>query len=350
MEKQQISRRDFVSESAVTAGGLAAGLTGAGAEKGDIRVGLYSITYLGLWYRGKALTPEQVIQRAKAYGYQGVELDGKRPHGNPLDMPKSRCQQIRKEADDNGIEVYAVSANNDFSSPIPEHRECQLVYMRELIRMTADLGAKVLRVFLAWPGVTKVPQGGGRYDISRRVWQETHKDFSEEETWAWCREGLIESARHAGDRGVTLALQNHAPVIRDYQDVLRMVREADSPHLKVCLDAPLLQRKEEAYVRQAALAVGSLQVLSHFGGEYERKPDGTVKGQDFYPAFIRAMLEIGYKGYIGYELCHPLPVVEGQTVGIEFADQNARLAAEYMRGVIAEVQKEKGRVRKALSD
>lgn len=307
-----------------------------------MRIGLYSITYSGLWYRGEALTLEALIQRAKEYGYDGVEIDGKRPHGNPLDMPNRRCLQIREEADGEGIELYAVSANNDFSSPIPEHRESQLVYMRDLIRMTADLGAKRLRVFLAWPGVTRHPQVG-RYDLARRVWQEAHKDFSEEEVWAWCREGLIESARRAGDFGVTLALQNHAPVIRDYHDVLRMVREVGSPHLKVCLDAPLLRQKDEAYIRQAALDVGALQVLSHFGGEYEREADGTAKGADFYPPFVRAMLKIGYEGYIGYELCHPLPVVEGQTVGIDFADKNARLAAEYMRGVIAEAEKRAGR-------
>ncbi|MFQ6044049.1 MAG: sugar phosphate isomerase/epimerase family protein, partial [Candidatus Poribacteria bacterium] len=223
-----------------------------------MKIGLYSITYLGLWYRGEALTLEELIQRAKEYGYEGVEIDGKRPHGNPLDMPKNRCKEILAFAESEGIEIYAVAANNDFSSPIPEHRECQLVYMRNLIRMTADLGAKLLRVFLAWPGVTRHPQVG-RYTISRRIWQETHKDFSEEEVWAWCREGLAESACYAGDFGVTLALQNHAPVIKEYQDVLRMVREVGSPHLKVCLDAPLLRQKDEASVRQAALDVGSLQ-------------------------------------------------------------------------------------------
>ena len=46
------------------------------------------------------------------------------------------------------------------------------------------------------------------------------------------------------------------------------------------------------------------------------------------------MQEIGYDGYIGYELCHPIPDVNGDPVGIEFADLNARLAAEYMRGIL----------------
>ena len=60
-----------------------------------------------------------------------------------------------------------------------------------------------------------------------------------------------------------------------------------------------------------------------------------MKGEDFYPHFVKAMREIGYQGYIGYELCHPLPKVGGQTVGIEYADKNAQLAAEFMRGLIA---------------
>jgi len=305
-----------------------------------MKVGLYSITYLGLWYRGEALTLEELIRKAREYGYDGVEIDGKRPHGNPLDMPEERCRELRRIADGEGIEIYAVAANNDFSSPIPEHRECQLVYVCELVKMTAALGAKLLRVFLAWAGVTRHPQLG-RYDIARRIWSETHKDFSAEETWNWCRECLIEAARFAGDYGVTLALQNHRPVIEDYPDMLRMIREVDSPHLKACLDAPLLKDKSDEGTRKAALEVGSLQVLSHFGGEYEVDADGrpyVAKGQQNLPAFVRAMKEIGYEGYIGYELCHPLPVVNGQTVGREYADKNARLAAEYMRGLLRELE------------
>ena len=46
------------------------------------------------------------------------------------------------------------------------------------------------------------------------------------------------------------------------------------------------------------------------------------------------MNEIGYDGYIGYELCHQLPVVDGQTVDIEYADEKAQLAAEFMRSLI----------------
>ncbi len=59
-----------------------------------------------------------------------------------------------------------------------------------------------------------------------------------------------------------------------------------------------------------------------------------MKGEPYYKPFVAAMKEIGYLGYVGYELCHPLPVVNAQTVGIEYAEENARLACEYMRRLI----------------
>jgi sugar phosphate isomerase/epimerase len=78
-----------------------------------MKLGLYSITYLGLWYRGKELGLPQMIRRAKQYGYDGVEIDGKRPHGNPLDWPAARCRELRSLSEGEGIEIYAVAANNN---------------------------------------------------------------------------------------------------------------------------------------------------------------------------------------------------------------------------------------------
>jgi sugar phosphate isomerase/epimerase len=193
--------------------------------------------------------------------------------------------------------------------------------------------------------VTRHPQLA-TYDIAEGYWPIVHEKFPAEEIWGWCREALVECARYAGDAGVTLALQNHRPLIDDHRDLLRMIREVDSPHLRACLDAPLMPDRSTAGIRDGARAVGSLQVLSHFGGEFERLPDGSIRGFErndgvvgedtnrYYADFARAMTEIGYDGYIGYELCHQLPVVDGRTVGIEYADEQARLAAGFMRAII----------------
>ncbi len=341
-EGTEMNRRRFMGTSLAAAAGLAANINSisqsAQKKKSNMKVGLYSITFLGIWYRGEALSLEEMIKRAKNYGYAGIEIDGKRPHGNPLDWPTKRCKELHSVSDGEGIEIHGVAANNDFSSPIPEYRECQIAYVKELIRLTSDLGARTLRMFLAWPGVTKHPQLA-KYTTARDIWKFTHETFTAEQIWTWCREGIAECSRYAEDAGVVLALQNHAPVIRDYRDVLRMVKEVNSTSLKVSLDAPIMADKSPENIRRAAKAVGDLQVLSHFGGEYDRDRNGKVEGAAFYTPFIRAMHEIGYSGYLSYELCHPLPKVRGRTVGVEYAEKNARLAAEFMRGLITEVTK-----------
>jgi sugar phosphate isomerase/epimerase len=345
-EKAKLTRRALAGGAAMAAATVQAVQAGptksVSTAKSDagVKLGLYSITYLGVWYNGAALTVEEVIDRAKKFGYDGVEIDGKRPHGDPLDLSKYQCRTILRHAEAQGIEIYAVAGNNDFSSPMPEYREAQAVYMRELIRMTADLEVKVLRVFLAWPGVTLNPEGGARYDIAGRIWAESHRDFPEERVWDWCRAGLKEAASFANDHGITLALQNHRPVIRGYRDVQRMINEVAMPNVKACFDARLEHEMTPEDVIRVTREFGALQVLSHYGNEYSEDNGKVVPKEDeLMPAQVQGLVDIGYKGYLGFELCHPLPRVDGKLVGIDFVDKNARIAAQYGRQLIAEANK-----------
>ena len=214
MNSEGMNRRQFVGAAALATAGLVGTKPDSAqpqqrpqAGKPGIKVGLYSITFLGVWYQGKALTLEQIIQKAKECGYDGIEIDGKRPHGNPNDWPTKRCKQLRSMADGEGIEIYAVAGNNDFSSPICEHREAQIVYMRELIRMASDFGAPAVRVFFAWPGVTKHPQIAS-YTVARNIWDHTHSLTTSGDDWSRCRDALA-----VGQRAQLLAAFRR-PVIR----------------------------------------------------------------------------------------------------------------------------------------
>ena len=55
-----------------------------------------------------------------------------------------------------------------------------------------------------------------------------------------------------------------------------------------------------------------------------RRADGSLQPESFYADFLAGLLEIDYDGFLGYELCHPLPLVSGKTVD--------------MKGLIEEVQ------------
>lgn len=304
-----------------------------------IKVGLYSIAYLGVWYKGGHLTIKDFIRKAKALGYDGIEIDLKRPHGFPLDLDEKSRIEIRKLAESEGLEIPAVAANNSFASPIPEHRENELLMVHEQIRLARDLGAKILRVFAAWRGIT-FRNEIATYEVASEYEKGHNMDSLVFERWNWVRECLKEAAGWAGKYGVVLALQNHVPLMEDYRDMLAMVREVGSEYLKCSLDVPCEVRQDDKWVKQAVLDTGKLQVHSHFSGEFERKDNGQLRllpsrYQETvnYPVFIKTLKESGYNGYMNYEFCHRA-LENHQLAGIEFIDKHSKYALEYMRNLI----------------
>jgi len=353
-----MDRRKFIETSGAAAG--AAMLGGIKPETGnatsgkpqkppksaEIKLGLYSITFGGIWYSGQALTFEDLCRYAKEYGFDGVELDNKRPMGNPLDLHDRRRSEMRGTLSKYGLEIPCVAANNDFSSPIPEHRECQLLMVRETAKLARDLGAGIVRLFAAWPGVP-VHEGTGTYDLVRGI----HYTFEGQypfatwlDRWNYTKDALAEAAKFGEEYGVVMVLQNHAPLIRHWKDTYDMVMEINSPWLKVCLDLPIFENKEKEYVANAVKTVGSLQVHSHYGGEYYRDPDGVVKqkvieshfGENLpdYAHYIGLMNEIGYKGYFTFELCHPVLNDDHTRGNIQYVHNQVKLAREFMGNII----------------
>ncbi len=306
-----------------------------------MKVALYSITLSGGYYDGPAVPLLDIFPLAREWGYDGVEIEGKRPHGCPIDLDEAARNDIRRAAADNGLEIPCVAAYNDYSSPIDEHRENELLMTREQIRLAADLGAPVVRVFAAWSGVTR-RNGRITYDVARYNIDHRYPGTTQIERWRHVRDCLAEAARMAEQAGVVLALQNHAPIIEHYQDVLDFVSEVGSPALKVCLDQPLFKVQTEDHYREALEATGDLMVFSHFGGRFERGPDGAVRhpvdprkpagaGEAAYLRLARET--IGYEGYFGYELCSPV-LTGHRHEGLDYARGQAQMAAEYMRGII----------------
>lgn len=354
-------RREFIERSGIAAGAamLTPGILKAGnvkdsptntnkrkQGKGTIKLGLYSITYLGIWYDGPALSFEDIVKKAKEFGYDGIELDNKRPLGNPMDIDQRKRDQMKEILARNNIEIPCVAANNDFSSPIPEHRECQLLMVKETARLAKDLGAPIVRLFAAWPGVP-VHQGTGTYDLVRGDFYSFQRQYpyaTWQERWNYVKKGLKEAAAFGEEFGVVMALQNHEPLIRHWKDCYDMVKEVGSPWLKVCLDAPIMTRLDKDWVETAVRTVGDLQVHSHFGGEYQQNENGIVQpklysskfGHDLpdYNHYIQMMREIGYEGYFTFELCHPVLNDAHQYEGLDYVDQQVKLAGEYMKNII----------------
>lgn len=313
-----------------------------------MKIGLYSITYAGVWYKGRALTVEEVFDRARKYGYDGVEIDGKRPHGFPLDWDDQKKKKTRDLAKSLGLEIIGVAGNNNFVSPYDEDREMELLMLAEQIRLCNDLGGKIVRVFMTWNKITRGLDGLGTYDIpSKYSIGGIGPDVTMMQRWRWAKECLREASAVARKHGVTLALQNHHPFImhskEPYLDMLEMVREVGSDALKCSLDCGLLIDQSDAAVEKAVRETGDLQVITHAFGEWGRDARGKVvqtdiRGIDFpiinYPAFIKALAKAGYKGYVDFEFCHTVLDEHHELLGIERVDDQAALVIEYFRDLI----------------
>jgi sugar phosphate isomerase/epimerase len=310
-------------------------------ERYELKFAIYSVTYAGTWYNDVALSVEELISRAAECGYDGIEIDGKRPHGFALDWSSRRREEVRRLAEEKGIEIVGVAANNNFVSPIPERRESEMLAVSELIKLAHDLGAPIVRIFAAWQGMT-IENGLGSYEIARADrYQYPAVRLNQ---WAWCKDCISEVAKVAEQYNVTLSLQNHKPLIRNYRDMLDMVHEVSLEHVKCSLDAPLLDCQEDAYVAKAVNETGNLEVISHFGGEFEKNSRGEVSQKDLgadgglfnYPSFVRALDEIGYDGYLSYELCHPF-LPDGHKPGnLSQVHQQVEYALAYMKRITGE--------------
>src|SRR5882762_5388927 len=73
-----------------------------------MKIGLYSVTYRGVWYRGEALDVFNLVRLAAQQGWEGVELDTERPHAAPMDLSAYDRRRLRDLAAEVGLELCAV--------------------------------------------------------------------------------------------------------------------------------------------------------------------------------------------------------------------------------------------------
>jgi sugar phosphate isomerase/epimerase len=320
-----------------------------------MKIGLYSITYRGVWYRGEAIDLFALLRLAKQQGWEGVELDAERPHAAPMDLSADDRKRLRDLAGELGLELCAVSPNCDLSSPVPVQREAMICYVRECIRLARDLGSPVCKIFAAWRGIT-LYDGLATYDDT---YSYNQYGFWKGDRRAFVVDGMRELCKVAEDHGIVLAMQNHGPdIVNRYQDVLALIEEVGSPAFKACMDINIEpEAASPDHAREMAAASGTLQVHSHMNGEFARRPDGMVtlvaggyfdKGfwgrQVAYPAYIEALAAAGYRGYVNWEFCHPA-MEDGAPAGIDYVHRQTAMAFEYLSAIRASAERRAGAAR-----
>ena len=296
-----------------------------------MKFALLSVTYSGLFYSGKALSLEQQIHKAKQLGFEALAIETKRPIASPLDLSKADRARIKAVAADEGIALCAIESMSNFCSRHMEERENNLAMMRFVLELASDLGINMVKIFAAWPGIIDDEEALASYAPYDRGNYFKPLNSADLRVWNRAVEGIREVAALAADQGITLLLQNHAPVINPgYEDALAMMQEIDRKNVKLCIDVPLFSdRQRSDYVREAVEKCGEHLLYTHYGawnfseanvGEVIQDPAPTHGRKINYETFIEALHQHGYSGYLVSEYCLPL-IRNHKIAGIEEVDK-----------------------------
>jgi Sugar phosphate isomerases/epimerases len=315
----------------------------------NMKFALLTVTYSGLFYAGKSLSVEQQIYKAKELGYDALAIETKRPVASPLDLNKADRHRIREISTDQNIPICAIESLSNFTGRCMEDRENNLAMMRMVLRLASDLNVNLVKVFAAWPGIINDEHEIAIYAPYERGSYYKRLYPNDLRKWRYAVEGIRAVADEAADLGITLALQNHAPVITPgYEDVLAMMEEINRKNVQLCLDVPLFyDRQSPEYVQEAVEKTAPHVVMTHYGawnfsqlanGEVVQDPAPSFGGQINYKTFIKALQEKNYEGYLISEYCLP-QVKNHQIAGIEEVDLANKLTLQYMKKIVAETTK-----------
>lgn len=295
-----------------------------------VKTCLHSIGYAGLWRGQAVLSVDDFLVKAKELGYDGVMIMAKRPHLSPLEYDKAARVKLRKRIEDLGLTLVGLAGYSDFTAGIDKpgipHTEIQAAYIGEVCELAADLGTKMVRIFTGYerPGIP--------YD----------------KQYATVVEGITLAAREAQKYGVTLVIQNHHDIALHHDAMYWMLKEINLPNVMAGWDAwsPTLEELPKEEIRQSVIKMKPY-LVNTIAADYVVQPryryDNTLtnyiadkpvmratamgEGIIDYESFFGALKEIGYQGYLVYEMCE---VLEGGG-SISNLDATARKFLDYVK-------------------
>ncbi len=295
-----------------------------------VRTCLHSVSYSGLW-RGQAfLTVDEFITKASSLGFDGVELGTKRPHASIIDYDDSARKKLRARFKELELDLVCLAGYNDFTAGIDKigvpNVEIQAIYIGELARLARDLGTNMVRIY------TGYERAGHPYD----------------KQYAMVLEGIQMAGKIAADYDVTLVIQNHHDIALHHTAMKWLLDEINLPNVKAAFDAwsPTVEGLSSEEIKEAIQTM-SPYLVHTTTADYEKHPRFryeflqtyyepllpqnrmVMMGEGYidYKTFINTLKEIGYQGYITYEMCE---VLKGGG-SIENLDKSARAFLDYVK-------------------
>jgi sugar phosphate isomerase/epimerase len=270
---------------------------------------LHSVGYSGAWRGQAVLTVDEFLLKAKELGFDGVMLGAKRPHLSILDYDDAARKKLRARIKELGLELVCIAGYNDFTAGVDKsgipNVEIQAVYIGELARLARDLGTNMVRVFTGYE----------------------RPDIPYDKQYAMVIQGLQIAGRLAAQYGITLVVQNHHDIAVHHDAMKWLLDEVNLPNVKAAFDcwSPTMEGLSSDEIKKAIYTMKPY-ILHTTTADYEKLPRFRYEsaqvnyipqlpenrlvpmGEGYldYKTFINTLKEIGYQGYIAYEMCAEL--------------------------------------------
>lgn len=295
-----------------------------------VKTCLHSVSYLGVWRGQTQLTVDEFLVKAKELGFEGVMLVAKRPHVSPHDYDKAARARLKAKIDSLGLTLVGLAGYTDFTAGIDKpgipNAEIQASWVGEIAELARDLGTDMVRIFTGYerPGIV--------YD----------KQYAEVVS------GLKMAGKLAAEYGVTLAVQNHHDIALHHDAMYWLLKEVNMPNVKAGWDAwsPTLEGLSSEELRESILTVKPY-IINTIAADYVKHPRfnyvnsltnykaelpvmrAVPMGQGIidYKTWFNTLKEIGYQGWVVYEMCE---VLDGGG-SMENLDKTAKIFLDYMK-------------------
>lgn len=255
-----------------------------------------------------AFTIEQMIDSCAEHGVSGLEVLIEHFVRNDS-TSIGRLHKLRQHAAIRGITPLTVAASHNPVQPDPEQRKVELQKLLDAIDMAHAFGAPFVRAL------------GGRWHTTSSFQEMLEhggeeppaEGYTEDDGYAWAIAALKEGAAYAGERGVTLVLENHWGLTGTADGCARIHDGVNSPWLKYVLDLGNFFHRPDQYAEMARffddLAVVHAKV--YLGGGMLVEPEID------YERVAGMLQEIGYTGYLSMEFEGKAHPKDGIPAGLE---------------------------------
>ncbi len=150
-----------------------------------------------------------LLRICKSVGISPVELRTTHKHGVEPSLSKAQRQDVRKQFEDAGVEIWGCGTTCEFQSPDFKVVEKNIQMCREFIDLASDLGAK---------GVKVRPNGLPR-------------DVPVEKTLEQIGKAIATCGKAASDKGLEIWMEVHGAGTQNPPNARRIMEVADSPNV-----------------------------------------------------------------------------------------------------------------------